>query len=90
MEKVRFCRHCGELLEIQWIHCPWCGIEVIQTRDEWDAMVDVSLEKTEKSSRSKVWANWTIYPVVSMTWNPNWMHFWRDDADTPDHLYELF
>ncbi|MDF1568456.1 MAG: zinc ribbon domain-containing protein [Spirochaetaceae bacterium] len=48
MEKVRFCRHCGELLEIQWIHCPWCGIEVIQTRDEWDAMVDVSLEKTEK------------------------------------------
>jgi len=48
MEKVRFCRHCGELLEIQWIHCPWCGIEVIQTRDEWDTMVDVSLEKTEK------------------------------------------
>ena len=47
MEKVRFCRHCGELLEIQWIHCPWCGFEVVRTREAWKAMVDESLDKTE-------------------------------------------
>lgn len=33
---------------MQWIHCPWCGIEVIQTQEEWNTMIDVSLEKTER------------------------------------------
>jgi RNA polymerase subunit RPABC4/transcription elongation factor Spt4 len=47
MERVRFCRHCGELLEDQWMHCPWCGKETLQRSLSWDTIVDDSLVRTE-------------------------------------------
>ncbi len=47
MERVRFCRHCGELLEDQWMHCPWCGKETLHGSVSWDTIVDDSLVRTE-------------------------------------------
>jgi RNA polymerase subunit RPABC4/transcription elongation factor Spt4 len=47
MERVRFCRHCGELLEDQWMHCPWCGNETLHGSLSWDTIVDDSLVRTE-------------------------------------------
>ncbi len=48
MERVNFCRHCGELLENQWIHCPWCGTETIKGHViSWETIVDESLNRTE-------------------------------------------
>ena len=52
MKQVRFCRHCGELLEHQWIHCPWCGQEAYRRGPDWEAVVDESLGKVE-SDRQK-------------------------------------
>jgi len=49
MERVRFCRHCGELLKDQWMHCPWCGADVHRGHEIlWEALVDESLEKAEQ------------------------------------------
>lgn len=46
VERVRFCRHCGELLEDQWIHCPWCGKESLQGAMSWESIVDDSIDRT--------------------------------------------
>jgi|GEM_PF-1603018 len=47
MEPVRFCRHCGELLESKWIHCPWCGTSVNRGHEIlWETLVDDSMERT--------------------------------------------
>ena len=46
MERVQFCRHCGELLENQWMHCPWCGSEIHRGHEIlWEALVDDSMDK---------------------------------------------
>jgi len=42
MDRVRFCRFCGELLEEQWMHCPWCGKETIHGSLSWESVVDDS------------------------------------------------
>lgn len=47
MERVRFCRHCGELLEEQWMHCPWCGKEMLHGTLSWEAIVDDSPDCAE-------------------------------------------
>jgi len=47
MERVRFCRHCGELLENEWMHCPWCGTDVRRGHEIlWEVLVDDTLDKT--------------------------------------------
>ena len=49
MERVRFCRHCGELLENQWMHCPWCGTEVHRGHELLlDVLVNDSLVSVEQ------------------------------------------
>ena len=45
MERVKFCSHCGELLEAKWMHCPWCGCEVSKNADNWRVIVDSSLQR---------------------------------------------
>ena len=47
MERVRFCRNCGELLEDRWLHCPWCGDGAPRDEPSWDDMVDVSFDSAE-------------------------------------------
>ena len=47
MEQVKFCRHCGELLESQWFHCPWCGKETLRRDPDWQDMLDSSLGQAE-------------------------------------------
>ena len=47
MDQVRFCRHCGELLETQWMHCPWCGRAADDEADDWTSIIDASMERTE-------------------------------------------
>ncbi len=51
MEQVLFCRHCGELLNHQWFHCPWCGHEVVHHRPDWETVVDDSLGRIEESEQ---------------------------------------
>ncbi len=47
MDQVRFCKHCGELLEHQWIHCPWCGSEASQPEQDWTSVLKGSMDRTE-------------------------------------------
>ena len=47
MERMRFCRHCGELLEEQWMHCPWCGNEAPRDEASWESIVDDSMSRSE-------------------------------------------
>jgi uncharacterized membrane protein YvbJ len=55
MERVVFCRHCGELLEDNWIHCPWCGKEILHSRINLKAFVEESLDRTvEENSRGSM------------------------------------
>lgn len=51
MEQVRFCRHCGELLENQWLHCPWCGQETLHQRPDWQSIVEQSMDRTEEEQK---------------------------------------
>lgn len=47
MERVKFCRHCGELLETQWLHCPWCGSGIHRGHEIlWETLVTESLDRT--------------------------------------------
>ena len=48
MERVRFCRHCGELLEDHWMHCPWCGHESLPEESGWADIIDESMDRTER------------------------------------------
>jgi hypothetical protein len=48
MERVRFCRHCGELLEEKWLHCPWCGHETPPPAMEWGEVIDDSMDRVEQ------------------------------------------
>jgi len=48
MERVRFCRHCGELLDDRWMHCPWCGTDVHRGHEIlWETLMDDSMGLTE-------------------------------------------
>jgi uncharacterized membrane protein YvbJ len=48
MERVRFCRHCGELLEEKWLHCPWCGRETSPSAKEWGEALEDSIDRAEQ------------------------------------------
>lgn len=45
MDRVSFCRHCGELLEEHWVHCPWCGKETLHGSLSWETVVDEPQER---------------------------------------------
>ena len=45
MDRVSFCRHCGELLEEQWMHCPWCGKETLHGSLSWETVIDEPQER---------------------------------------------
>ncbi len=49
MERVRFCRYCGELVEDKWLHCPWCGHALSPAAMKWDDIIDESMDKTEQA-----------------------------------------
>jgi hypothetical protein len=55
MDRVLFCRHCGELLEDNWIHCPWCGKEMPHSRVDLKNLVEESFDRTvEENSRGNM------------------------------------
>ena len=49
MERVRFCRNCGKVLEEKWRHCPWCGDGTPREELSWEEKVDDSLRRTEEA-----------------------------------------
>ncbi|MDR3200939.1 MAG: hypothetical protein LBT68_05720 [Spirochaetales bacterium] len=44
MESVRFCLHCGGLLEKGFLFCPWCGCE-LAVKLSAERIIDPPFEK---------------------------------------------